>query len=359
MSAFESKHLKQIIALAGIIILGSFLVVSLVSFVPAFLGAIIFYIICSPLMNYLHITKNMNKGLSITLIILLSFVIILVPVFFIANLLITKLTHILSNNTEIFFKVHNVNVYIKDHFGFNVMSPENIVKVQTEITAYIPNLLNQTFMMIADIGIMYFILFYLLYTDHRIKDRIIRFLPFKKENAELFAKELIMQTYSNVLGAPLLAFVQCVFAIAGFTFFGLQEPIFWGIMCGFLSFIPILGTALIWVPAGLVQLSADGSWQGIGLLIYGAIVITNVDNLFRFILQKKIADVHPLVTVFGVIIGLNWFGLPGLVFGPILISYFLIMIRIYRLEYGNINILDSENNTLSTTEIENKNTQKK
>jgi predicted PurR-regulated permease PerM len=95
------------------------------------------------------------------------------------------------------------------------------------------------------------------------------------------------------------------------------------------------------------------------LLIYGAIVITNVDNLFRFILQKKIADVHPLVTVFGVIIGLNWFGLPGLVFGPILISYFLIMIRIYRLEYGNINILDSENNTLSTTEIENKNTQKK
>ncbi len=345
MSTIESKYLKQIITLAGIIILGSFLIVSLINFVPAFLGAIIFYIICSPLMNYLHVKKNMNKGLAITLIILLSFVIILVPVFFIANLLITKLTHILSNNTEIFFKVESVNVYINNHFGFNVMSPENIVKVQNEITAYIPNLLNQTFMMVADIGIMYFILFYLLYTDHHIKDRIIRLLPFKKENAELFAKELIMQTYSNVLGAPLLAIIQCIFAIAGFTIFGLHEPVFWGIMCGFLSFIPILGTALVWIPAGLVQLSADSSWQGIGLLIYGAIVITNVDNLFRFILQKKIADVHPLVTVFGVIIGLNWFGLPGLVFGPILISYFLIMIRIYRLEYGNINIMDEGNDT--------------
>lgn len=341
MSYFENEKLKQIVALSGIVILGSFIILSLTSFIPPFLGAIIMYIICSPLMNYLHVKKNMNKGFSIFLVILLSFLVILVPVFSIANVLISKLTHILSDNTVVFFRFHDANKYINDNFGFNIMTPENIVKVQEKLTAIIPNLLNQTFMIFADIAIMYFILFYLLYTEHHIKNRIIRMFPYKEENAELFAKELISQTYSNVIGAPLLAIIQGIFSIAGFYFFGLSEPIFWGIICGFLSFIPLVGTALVWVPAGLVQLSVGESWQGIGLLIYGAVVITNVDNVFRFVLQKKIADVHPLVTVFGVILGLNWFGLPGLIFGPILISYFLIMIKIYRLEYGNKNLLDS------------------
>lgn len=356
MSYFESEKLKQIVALSGIVILGSFIVISLTGFIPAFLGAVIMYIICSPLMNYLHVSKKMNKGVSIFIVILLSFLVILVPIFSIANILISKISHLLSDNTEVFFRIHNANAYINEHFGFNIMTPENIVKAQEKLTAIIPNLLNETLSILADIAIMYFVLFYLLYTEHHIKNRIIRLFPYKEENAELFAKELITQTYSNVIGAPLLAIIQGIFSIVGFSIFGLNEPVFWGIICGFLSFIPFVGTALIWVPAGLVQLSVGESWQGIGLLIYGAVVITNVDNVFRFVLQKKIADVHPLVTVFGVIIGLNWFGLPGLIFGPILISYFLIMLRIYRLEFGNRNILDTEISTLSKSDIENKNT---
>lgn len=341
MKYFESQKLKQIVALSGILILGSFIVFSLISFVPAFLGAVIMYIISSPLMNYLHIKKNMSKGLSIFIILLLSFIVILVPIFGITNLLISKLTELLSNNTEVFFKTHNANAYIREHFGVNLLSPENIVAAQEKITNWIPNILNQTLMIIADIAIMYLILFYLLHTEHHIKNRIIRVFPYKEENAELFAKELISQTYSNVLGAPLLALIQGLFAILGFYIFGLPEFVFWGIICGFLSFMPFVGTALVWVPAGLVMLSIGETWQGVGLLIYGAVVITNIDNLFHMVFQKKMADVHPLTTVFGLIIGFNWFGLPGLIFGPILISYFLIMLKIYRLEYGNRNLLDS------------------
>ena len=71
-------------------------------------------------------------------------------------------------------------------------------------------------------------------------------------------------------------------------------------------------------------------------------MIINVDNVFRFILQNKIADIHPLVTVFGVIIGLKWFGIPGVIFGPLLISYLLIMVKIYRTEYGSKSYISSE-----------------
>ena len=136
------------------------------------------------------------------------------------------------------------------------------------------------------------------------------------------------------MGAPLLAILQGICAGLGFWIFGLDEPWFWGVICGFMSFLPVVGTAMVWIPAGIYMLTANTSWQGSGILIYGAIVITNIDNVFRFWLQKKFADVHPLVTVLGVIIGLNWFGIPGIVFGPLLLSYFLLMVKIYKEEYG-------------------------
>ena len=63
--------------------------------------------------------------------------------------------------------------------------------------------------------------------------------------------------------------------------------------------------------------------------------LAHVDNLFRFWLQKKIGDTHPLITIFGVIIGLNLFGFIGLIFGPILLSLFLLLIQIYQHEFGN------------------------
>jgi predicted PurR-regulated permease PerM len=80
-------------------------------------------------------------------------------------------------------------------------------------------------------------------------------------------------------------------------------------------------------------LSTNQNWQGMGLLTYGVIVISNVDNVFRFVLQKKFANVHPLITVFGVIIGIQLFGLPGFIFGPLLISYFILGVKIYQSAY--------------------------
>lgn len=341
MSYFESEKVKQVIALGVILILGAFLFFSLTGFIPAFLGAVIFYIICAPLMDFLYVKRKIKKGLSAFLVILVSFLAIMVPVFILGDMLLSKLAVILSDNSAILSQIQYANAYIKEHLGFDVLSSENILKIQETITQFIPNLFNQTVTILADIVIMYFILFYLLYSEYDIRNGITRFLPYTKENSDLFAKELTSQTYSNVIGAPLLAIIQGLFAMAGFAVFGLDEPFFWGVMCGFLSFIPFVGSALIWIPAGLVQLSLDAHWQGIGILIYGAVVITNVDNIFRFMLQKKLADIHPLITVFGVIIGLNWFGIPGLIFGPVLISYFLIMIKVYRMEYGHKNILNN------------------
>jgi predicted PurR-regulated permease PerM len=342
MGYFESKKLKQIVAISGIALIGGFLVVTLSGFIPAFLGAVIFYIICSPFVGFLMNKIKMKRGLAVIIVLFLSFLVIIIPVFSLTYLLISKVSATFSNTQDIYGQIQNLNSYINSNYGINVLAPENIIKFQTEVTNFIPNLLGQTLSILADIAVMYFILFYLLYIKTPMEKSIVRFLPYTTENAHLFAKELVSQTYSNVIGAPLLALIQACFAIFGFWIFGLQEPVFWGLMCGFLSFIPFVGSALVWFPAGIILATSGSYWQGIAILIYGFVVIINVDNVFRFVLQKKIADIHPLVTVFGVIIGLNWFGIPGIIFGPLLISYLLIMIKIYQSEYGDKNYFTPE-----------------
>jgi len=342
MSYFESNKLKQIVALAVIILLGGFLFVTVSGFIPAFLGAVIFFIICSRPVLFFMNKLRLNRGLAVAIVMVLSFLVIIIPVFSITYLLISKISTMFSESHNFYGEIQNLNSLINAKYGINILAPENLVKLQTGITNFIPNLLGQTMSILADVAIMYFILFYLLYTETSMEKSIVRFLPYTIENAHLFAKELVSQTYSNVIGAPLLAIIQAGFAILGFWIFGLNEPVFWGLMCGFLSFIPFVGSALVWFPAGIILASSGSYWQGIAILIYGAVVIINVDNIFRFILQKKIADIHPLVTVFGVIIGLKWFGIPGIIFGPLLISYFLIMIKIYRAEYGSKNYMSAE-----------------
>jgi predicted PurR-regulated permease PerM len=97
--------------------------------------------------------------------------------------------------------------------------------------------------------------------------------------------------------------------------------------------LPVVGAALAYVPLALIFFANNEVGRGIFMLIYGFGVIGTVDNVFRFTLAKKIGNIHPLVTVFGVIIGLSIFGFIGLIFGPLLISLFLLLLKIYSNEF--------------------------
>jgi len=94
-----------------------------------------------------------------------------------------------------------------------------------------------------------------------------------------------------------------------------------------------VGAAAVYVPMGIYLIAAGNTWQGIGVLIYGFAVVGTSDNVFRFVVAKRIGDVHPLITVFGVLIGVNLFGFIGLIFGPLLISMFILLLEIYSNEF--------------------------
>lgn len=145
--------------------------------------------------------------------------------------------------------------------------------------------------------------------------------------------EIHMLVRSNAIGIPLLAIIQGGIALIGYSIFNAPSPLLFGVLTCFATIVPIVGTAVIWLPL-VVYLGVTGEWaHAIGLAIYALVVITNIDNLIRFILQKKMADTHPLITIFGVVIGLPLFGFMGVIFGPIILSLFLLCVNIFKSEY--------------------------
>ena len=98
---------------------------------------------------------------------------------------------------------------------------------------------------------------------------------------------------------------------------------------------------IVWVPLVAYMYATGNDFYATGLTLYSVIVTGNVDYVARITLMKKIGDVHPLVTILGVIVGLNLFGFVGLIFGPLLISYFMVLVKIYLNEFVIVRNLSS------------------
>jgi predicted PurR-regulated permease PerM len=164
------------------------------------------------------------------------------------------------------------------------------------------------------------------------------FIPLNNKNKEILSAETDIMIRANAIGIPLLAVIQGLIGALGYFIFGINEFGVWGFLTGVASLIPIVGTGLIWLPLTIYLLASGQTWQGIGLSIYSLAIISNIDYVARITLLRKIGDVHPLITIFGVIVGISIFGFLGLIFGPLLISYFIVLIKIYRNEFNSIPI---------------------
>ena len=158
-------------------------------------------------------------------------------------------------------------------------------------------------------------------------------IPLKDENVAKLGKEVRNVVLSNAVGIPVIAILQGVVALIGYLIIGVKEPWFWFVVTCITAMLPVVGAALAYVPLAIIFFANGDTGKGIFMLIYGFGVIGVVDNFFRFALAKKIGNIHPLVTVFGVIIGISLFGFIGLIFGPLLISLFILLLKIYSSEF--------------------------
>jgi predicted PurR-regulated permease PerM len=330
----NAKDLKvnKYIFLAIIILFAIFLFSSLIQFVSAFLGSIMLYVLSKSFACWL-IKKGWSKSMTSILIIIISFFLILLPIAGLVSLLYNKISAVLIHPTIITDAVKQVDAVVQKRFHYKLISDETIHSIQSFASTLLSAVLTQSLNFVTTILMMYFFLYYMHQNINRMEAAIIFYLPFKKDKIKLFGDELVQQTFSNTIGIPAISVAQ---GLAGFLCYwiaGINQAGFWGVVTGFAALIPVVGTGLVWVPAAIYLFIIGHTWQAIFVILFGALIMGTLDNIIRFILAKKMADVHPIVTVLGVILGLKYFGFLGLIFGPLLISYFFILIKIYYVEY--------------------------
>lgn len=331
----NKKFAKQFL-LISLLLVAVMIFYSMQLFIGSFLGAVIMYVLFRPIMRKLCEKKKWSKSLVAVGICLLTFLLIMTPILLTSFMIIPKLSIFFKEGSMTMKVLYDLDNQINALTGYTIITPQTLETVREQAAGYITGFLGGTMIILSEIALMYLFLFYFLINVGKMEHFLERHLPFSKDKIKDFSSELEVQTFSNALGAPLLALVQGLVAIFGYWIFGLPEPVFWGAMTGLFSFLPVVGSLLIWLPAAIFQLSIGESWQGIAILLYGVLIISSIDNVFRFIFQKKFANVHPLVTIIGVIVGLQLFGVSGIIFGPLLISYFLILLRIFQEEYLEI-----------------------
>lgn len=334
----QDHKINKYFFLSVIILFALFLVYSLMEFFTAFLAAVMFYVLSKQFVAWLIKKKGWKKSMAAVLVIVISFFIILLPVSLLAAMLFRKVQLMGTNiQTIVIQPLQHLDAVLQAQLNFKLISDKNIAEVQSFATSFLSSMLNQGLNLFGTITMMYFFLYFLITNINRMEAAIIFYLPFGRKKIELFGHELKAQTFSNAVGVPLIAVVQGLVGYISYVIAGVEEPGFWAVITGFTSVLPIIGTGLVWIPISIYLFASGLIWQGVFILAWGFIVLSSVDNIVRFMLAKRMADVHPIVTVLGVVIGLQYFGITGLVFGPLIISYFLILLKIYYIEYQQPN----------------------
>jgi len=277
--------------------------------------------------------KKWNKGLAATVLMLVSMIVILLPIFILINMLSSKVTYAIEHSNDLVVALKKVVSDIELQLDMDMVSDETINNLGKNIANGIPQLLNATFNTLTTIFFMYFMLYFMPVNGKKMETAIYEHTPLHDDNVNKLGKEVNNMVVSNAIGIPLIAFLQGVVAIIGYLIIGVDQPWFWFVVTCITAMLPVVGAALAYVPIAIIFFANGHTTQGIIMLIYGFGIIGLVDNVFRFTLARKIGNVHPLITVFGVIAGLKVFGFIGLIFGPLLISLFILLLRIYSNEF--------------------------
>ncbi len=314
-----------------LLILGGLLFVQAVPFLNGTLGAITLYILLRR--SNVYLANRFSPTFAPWILTLAVTVFVVIP--FSAGIwyLIDLINNLDFDINVVIKRFSDTIKYIENTTKLDLVSEKSIAFATAKVTSFMNSLVAG----INDAAINLFtailLLFFLLAGGIRMERAIARCLPFNDRNKTTVINKVSTIVKSNAIGIPLLAMIQGTVAAFGYYICGVNNPVEFGVLTGFASMIPIVGSMLVWIPLAIVQYFEQGTMSAVYVTLYGIVVISQSDNVLRMIVQKRMADTHPLVTIFGVIAGLPLFGFMGLIFGPLLVAMFLLFLEMFVKQY--------------------------
>lgn len=272
----------------------------------------------------------MNSGSSATFTIIIGLLIVLIPLSIATTLIFNEVGTVIKAGSDLAQQskdfTSNLPIDTASFISDLVQSFGNMVR--TFLVGAVSGV--STFMI--SITILVFLLYYLLVRSKQISQAFVSIIPFSKKNAHKLSEELSNVTNSVVITTGLIAIIQGILLGIGFAIAGFPGPILWGFIAAILSFLPVVGPTIIWLPAGIIALAQQDYFGGIFILIWG-FASSQSDNVIRPKFQQRVGKIHPLISIVGIFAGLSLFGMIGVIIGPLVLSYFFLTSKMFKEEY--------------------------
>lgn len=333
MSQIPTTQIRQVFLILLIAAIFGVLFWNLNFFVPAVLGAYTLYVLLRGPLFYLTERRKWPQKAAAALLLLLSFLMVMMPFNWLFWMLQERVVSLFQNSDALVKNAEEVVQKLEAQYGVSLLTVENMKGLSDWAVHTVQNMVGATVSGLLLLLSLYFILWFMLTEGKKMEQSFFDWMPLRHENVAFLKKDLNDLVWGNALGIPLMGLVQ---GIAGFIVYwlaGVPDPWIWFAVTFVAGMMPVAGAAMAYIPLSLILLSNGEEAKALFIFLYGILVVGSVDNLARMWLMNKISQTHPLITLFGVIAGLQLFGFIGFVFGPILISLFILLLRIYHKEF--------------------------
>ncbi len=313
-------------------------------FIMPIAWALVLSIVFYPLYQFFH-KRLRKKGLSALITLALILCVILGPFTYIASSLTGEIINTYSlvedKAAQFISNIKNVPFAVKilERLGYNIQSmdiKDMVINATKALGAKIVNNLYAALQNVVAIVFNFFMMslctFYFLMDGDALIRRIRGLLPFSESHKERLSRQVKEMISATLYGGVVVAIIQGFLGGMAFFFLGLPSPVLWGMAMSIASLLPIIGTFLIWGPAGIILILGGNYLKGIGLLLFGFLVISMVDNVLKPILIGGKTRIHTLIIFLSVLGGIRFFGFIGFIMGPLIVALCISLLEIYSSE---------------------------
>lgn len=327
MSFLDGKRERATIL---ILLVGVAVLIGLWPFSSGLIGAPVLYVAVAPLHRLL--ARRLPASVAALLTIVVTALVIVVPGSWLISLLVQQAQELASGvlTQPALEKLQHLRI---GPFAVGPQLKDAAAKAASLIGTFALGLLGTATRALLQLTIAFFGLYYLLVDRAAAWAAIRPLIPFSDSNSERLRQRFKDVTASTLIGTVATAFVQATFLMFAFWLAGFENLVLWGAVTFVASILPVVGSGLVWIPAAVV-LALDARYVAAALLAVWCVgAVGNIDNLIRPWVFRRFAQVHPFTTIIGAFAGIQFFGLLGLMIGPLLISYFFELIEMYRADY--------------------------
>ncbi len=327
MAFFDSRHQRAAIVL-GLLAIG--LAIALAPYASGLIAVPVLYVILEPVQRLL--TRWFRPSVAGGLVIVFAILGLVVPGIVLANLIVNQAQDMGSRvvSGPLLERVAQMRIGPFD------VGAELIKVGQTLVTWLGGNavsLVGTATRLAINVLFALFGLYYLLLNPGGVWGAVRPYIPFSPGNTDRLQERFRAVATSTVVGTGLTAVAQGVAVSIGFAATGLQNPLFWGVVTVVFAVLPVVGSGMIWGP-GVAVLAFDGRVGPAVFLVAWNLGATGViDYVIRPIVYNRFAAIHPMITLVGAVAGVSYFGILGLLVGPLALSYFFEILRMYRQEF--------------------------